>query len=64
MVAFECMPKFVRQAMHLQPRVGADLVVADDAAHRRRKNLRAAARQRVESRFLQPFQHFAEVKGA
>ena len=55
--------QFVRQAMHLQPRVGADLVVADDAAHRRRENLRAPAGQRVEPRVLQAFQHFAIAKG-
>ncbi len=33
--------QFVRKAMHLQPCVGADLVVADDTAHRWGENFRA-----------------------
>ena len=48
----------VRGPVHLQPHVGADLVVADHSPHGRSKDFRAAARQRSQPGFLEPLQDF------
>ena len=43
---------FVRGARDLKPHLAADFVVADDAAHARMENFRAAAGQRIHARFF------------
>jgi len=44
---------FVRLPRDVEPHSAADLVIANNPAHARMKNLRASARQRIDARFLQ-----------
>src|SRR6266478_7042237 len=46
-------PDFMRLPRNVQPHLPTDLVVANNPAHARMKDLRAAAGQRINSSFLQ-----------
>ena len=50
-------PEFVRRTMDLEPHVGADFVITDQAARGRRKNFRSTARERTEPGILELFQN-------
>ena len=50
--------QFVRSPVHLQPHVGADLMVADHAPHGGSKDFRPSARQRPQPGILKPLQDF------
>ena len=44
---------FMRLPRDVEPHLPADLVIADDPAHPRVKNFRAATRKRIDARFFQ-----------